>query len=83
MDAADLVSEILVDIATNWVEHQRNPNLPPFFNDSAWDYESRISPKWHSFLTTPMFEVMLESSAPLRGVHRTVADVINHVQAKE
>ncbi len=30
-----------------------------------------------------MLEVMLESTAPLRGIHRTVADVINRVQANE
>ncbi len=32
---------------------------------------------------TPMFEVMSESNILLRSICRTVADVINHVQAKE
>ncbi len=83
VDPTDLVTQLLLDISTDWVKHQRNPNLPPFFNDAAQEYEARISPKWRSFLTTPMFEVMLESPALLRGVHRTVADMINHVQARE
>ncbi len=39
-DPADLVSQVLLDIATDWVEYQRNPNLPLFFNDVARDYES-------------------------------------------
>ncbi len=82
-DMADLVGEILVDISTNLVEHQGNPNLPPFFNETVWDYKHRISPLLRSFLTTPMFEVMLESNVPLCSVHRTIADVTNRVQAKE
>ncbi len=82
-DAADLVSQLLVDITTDWAEHQINPELPPFFNNVAQEYETQVSPKWCGFLTTPMFEVMLQAPAPLHGVRRTVADVINRVQAEE
>ncbi len=82
-DVTELVGDVLLDIANDWVEHQKNPDLTPFFNETVRDYEHQISPLWCSFLTTPMIEVMLESNAPLCGVRRTVADVINCVQAKE
>ncbi len=68
-DPADLVTQLLVDVTTNWEEHQRNPELPPFFSEAAWGYKAQISPRWNNFLQTPMFDVMLETLvAPLSDV---------------
>ncbi len=78
-----LVTDTLVDIANNVQEHVMNPDQPLFYNKMAREYEQRISPLWHFFLTMPSFEVMLESNVPLCGIQRTVPSVINRVQAKE
>ncbi len=41
-------------------------------------------PLWTAFLQLPMFEVKVETpGAPRSSVHRTVASMINRVQAKE
>ncbi len=83
MDVATLVADVLVDIANDVHEYKENPNQALFYNQTARDYEHRISPLWHAFLMTPSFQVMSESNVPLHSIRRTVASVINHVQAKE
>ncbi len=46
--------------------------------------KNKINPLWTSFLWTPMSEVMVETpGAPLSGICRTVASVMNRVQANE
>ncbi len=69
-DPADLVTQLLLDVTTDWEEYQRNPDdAQPFFTDAAWEYEAQIGPLWNSFLQTPMFEVMVETPiAPLSGI---------------
>ncbi len=42
-DPADLVTQLLVNITTDWDEHQKNPELPPFFSEVAWEFEARVS----------------------------------------
>ncbi len=78
------MSQLLVDITTDWNEHQRNPEFAPFFSQAAQNYEARVSPKWRNFPAMPMFEVVLETpDTPLHSIQKTVTDMINRVQAKE
>ncbi len=75
-------------VSTDWAEHQEHlrndPEQESFYSDLHREYADRIRPMWTSLLQTPMFEVKMEIlGAPRSGVHRTVARVIEHVQAKE
>ncbi len=75
-------------IDVDWAEHQEHlkndPEHEPFYNNLYRDYVNGIKLKWASFLATPMFEVKMEiPGAPQSSVHRTVARVMEHVQAIE
>ncbi len=87
-DSVDFVSAILSYVTTDWKEYQEHlrhdPDAQPFHTEADHAYVVRIMPLWTAFLQLPMFEVKVETpGAPGSGVHRTVAHMINRVQAKE
>ncbi len=50
-DPASLVTQLLLDVTTDWQEHQKHPNdMQLFFTDAAQEYEAKISPLWNSFI---------------------------------
>ncbi len=87
-EAAALVTDAINWIDSDWQEHlgnvQTDPDHKPFHPDSHRDYVEGIRAKWTSFLSTPMFEIRLEGTGAQRsGVQRTVARVMDRVQANE
>ncbi len=87
-NSVDVVTDAINWVDLDWTEHQQHlltgPDHQPFHTDAHRDYVNGIRVKWTSFLNTPMFEVRVEPvGVPRSGVHRTIAHVIDRVQAQE
>ncbi len=51
-DSVKFVTQLLVDITTDWKEYeaQHDEEVKPFFTDETHEYKKKISPLWTSFL---------------------------------
>ncbi len=86
-DTVDFVTTVINLVDSDWAEHQEHLKTDsepqPFYSDAHRDYVNRIRPWWDSFLQLPMFQVRVETpGAPRSGIHRTVAPMIDRVQAR-
>ncbi len=86
-DSVDFVKALLAYVTDDWREYQehvqQDPDAQPLHSEVARKYVAKVTPLWTAFLQTPMFEVMVETlGAPLSGVRRTVASMMNRVQAR-
>ncbi len=87
-DSISFVGELLSHVTDDWTEYQehvqQDAEVQSFYSEEAHEYAKKITPLWTAFLQTPMFEVMVETpDAPVSDIRRTVASVMNRVQARE